>query len=239
LKKTKLLVTKGARENRSRPGIDPLFRSAAVAHGPRVIGVVLSGLLDDGTAGLMAIKKCGGVTVVQDPKDAAYPAMPQHAFDNADVDFCVPLDEMGPLLSKLVAQPRGRTKKVPDDVRTEAIIAERVLSDVSQVNGLGEQVPYNCPNCGGVLWELDTPGAKRYRCHTGHSFTRSALLASQSEKIEEMLWIALRMFEERRNLITSMLKSERGRHLQSSQQARLRETEGQIERIRTMLLGPG
>jgi two-component system, chemotaxis family, protein-glutamate methylesterase/glutaminase len=239
LKKTTLLVTKGARENRSRPGIDPLFRSAAVAHGARVIGVVLSGLLDDGTAGLLAIKKCGGVTIVQDPKDAAYSSMPQSAIDNAGVDFCVPLDEMGKLLAKLVAQPHGRTKTAPHDIQTEALIAERVLSDVSQVNGLGEQVPYNCPNCGGVLWKLDTQGAERYRCHTGHSFTRPALLASQSEKIEEMLWIALRMFEERRNLLTTMLKTARGRHIQRAQQERLTETEGHIERIRTMLLGSG
>jgi two-component system, chemotaxis family, protein-glutamate methylesterase/glutaminase len=237
VKKTKLLVTKGARENRSRPGIDPLFRSAAVAHGSRVIGVILSGLLDDGTAGLLAIKQCGGVSVVQDPKDAAYPAMPQNAVDNADVDFCVPLEQMGQLLTKLVAQRRGRTKTAPHDVRTEAVIAERVLSDVSQVNGLGDQVPYNCPNCGGVLWELGANGAKRYRCHTGHSFTRPALLVSQSEKIEEMLWIALRMFEERNNLLTTMLKKERGVHLRRWQTERLKETQGHIERIRAMLLG--
>jgi two-component system, chemotaxis family, protein-glutamate methylesterase/glutaminase len=235
LKKTTLLVTKGARENRSRPGIDPLFRSAAVAHGARVIGVVLSGLLDDGTAGLLAIKKCGGVAVVQDPRDAAYSTMPQSALDNADIDFCVRLDEMGALLTRLVAQRRGRTKTVPSDIRTEAVIAERVLSDVSQVEGLGNQVPYNCPNCGGVLWQLDTKGAKRYRCHTGHSFTRGTLLASQSEKIEEMLWIALRMFEERRNLLTTMIKTERG-GLRRSQADRLRETQDHIERIRAMLL---
>jgi two-component system chemotaxis response regulator CheB len=100
VKKRTLLVTKGARENRSRPGIDPLFRSAAVTHGPSVIGVVLTGMLDDGTAGLIAIKRCGGVTVVQDPKDAAYPAMPQSALDNLKVDYCVPLSEMGGLLEQ-------------------------------------------------------------------------------------------------------------------------------------------
>jgi two-component system chemotaxis response regulator CheB len=123
-----------------------------VAHGARVIGVVLSGLLDDGTAGSMAIKRCGGVTVVQDPKDAAYSPMPQSAVDNVDIDYCVAVADMGALLMKLASQPRGRTKKAPRDVRTEALIAERVLSDVKQVNGLGAQVPYNCPNCGGVLW---------------------------------------------------------------------------------------
>jgi len=183
VKKDKMLVTKGARENRHRPAIDPLFRSAAVAHGARVIGVVLTGMLDDGTAGLMAIKRCGGVTVVQDPRDAAYSGMPMNALNNVDVDFCVALAEMGPLLTRLVSQLHRKSKGVPSDIRTEAVIAERVLSDVSQVNGLGDQVPYNCPGCGGVLWEMDTPGEKRYRCHTGHSYTGPALLASQSEKI--------------------------------------------------------
>jgi two-component system chemotaxis response regulator CheB len=238
LKTDRMLVTKGARENRYRPGIDPLFRSAAVAHGARVIGVILTGMLDDGTAGLMAIKRCGGVTLVQDPRDAAYSGMPVSALDNVDVDFCVALSEMGPLLAKLVVQSHGKRKAVPSDIRTEARIAERVLSDVAQVNGLGDQVPYNCPNCGGVLWEIDTPGEKRYRCHTGHSYTGPALLASQSEKIEEMLWIALRMFEERKNLLTSMAKTAVYRSLKSSTVQRLGETEGYIRRIRGMLLSP-
>jgi two-component system chemotaxis response regulator CheB len=215
-----------------------VFRSAAVAHGSRVIGVVLTGMLDDGTAGLTAIRKCGGVTVVQDPKDAAYPGMPQSALDNLDVDFCVPIAEMGELLTTLVSKPHGKSKPAPADVRTEAKIAERVLSDVEQVNGLGDQVPYNCPNCGGVLWEMDASRAKRYRCHTGHSFTQEALLASQSEKIEEVLWVSLRMFEERRNLLTSMGKTAVHRSLKSSNRQRLRETAGYIERIRSLLLSP-
>lgn len=235
IKKNKVLVTKGARENRSRPGIDPLFRSAAVAHGARVIGVVLTGMLDDGTAGLIAIKKCGGVTVVQDPKGAAYPAMPQSALDNLKVDYCVPISEMGGLLEQLVHERPGKDKPVPADVRTEAIIAERVLSDVGQVNGLGEQVPYNCPNCGGVLWEINNPDIRRFRCHTGHSFTESALLTSQSEKIEETLWISLRMFEERTNLLNSMAK----RHASSKHKGplvqRAKETQVHIERVKAML----
>jgi two-component system, chemotaxis family, protein-glutamate methylesterase/glutaminase len=238
LKEHRLLVTKGARENRYRPGIDPLFRSAAVAHGSRVIGVVLTGMLDDGTAGLMAIKRCGGVTVVQDPTDAAYSGMPVSALDNVDVDYCVRIAEMGPLLAKLVVQAHGRNKAVPSDIRTEAVIAERVLSDVAQVNGLGKQVPYNCPNCGGVLWEIATPGEKRYRCHTGHSYTGPTLLASQSEKIEELLWVSLRMFEERKNLLTSMSKTTAHRSLKLSALQRVREAQGYIDRIRGMLLAP-
>jgi two-component system chemotaxis response regulator CheB len=239
IKATKVMVTKGARENRHRPGIDPLFRSAAVAHGPRVIGVVLTGMLDDGTAGLIAIKRCGGMTIVQDPRDAAYSGMPLSALENSNVDFCVPVAEMGPLLMALVSQRHGKSKAIPSDIRTEAVIAERVLSDVSQVNGLGDQVPYNCPGCGGVLWEMKTAREKRYRCHTGHSYTGPTLLASQSEKIEEMLWISLRMFEERKNLLVSMTKGARSATLKHSTRQRARETQGYIDRIRGMLLEPG
>jgi two-component system chemotaxis response regulator CheB len=238
LKKDRLLVRKGARENRNRPGIDPLFRSAAVAHGPRVIGVILTGMLDDGTAGLIAVQRCGGLTMVQDPKDAAYAGMPQSALDNVGVDFCLPLAEMGEALVRLVARSHGKAKPVPGDIRTEAVIAERVLSDVEQVQSLGSQVPYNCPNCGGVLWEMTTSKAKRYRCHTGHSFTGPALLASQSEKIEEILWISLRMFEERRNLLNRMVKTTVHRELKGSYRGRLEDAEGFIERIRGMLLAP-
>jgi two-component system chemotaxis response regulator CheB len=236
VKKTRLLVTKGARENRYRPAIDPLFRSAAVTHGPRVIGVVLTGMLDDGTAGLDAVKKCGGVTIVQDPKDAAYPEMPQSALDNLDVDHCVPASEIADLLAKLARERPGRRRPVPADIRIEAAIAERVLSDVAQVDGLGSQVPYNCPNCGGVLWEIDDPDAQRYRCHTGHSFTAPALLTSQSEKIEETLWVSLRMLEERKNLLNNMARRDTRAKGKSPYRERAAETNTHIERIRAMLL---
>jgi two-component system, chemotaxis family, protein-glutamate methylesterase/glutaminase len=236
VKKNKLLVTKGARENRNRPGIDPLFRSAAVTHGPSVIGVVLTGMLDDGTAGLIAIKKCGGVTVVQDPKDAAYPGMPQSALNNLKVDYCVPIAEMGRLLETLCHEHPGKTKPIPKDISTEAEVAERVLSDVAQVNGLGSLVPYNCPNCGGVLWEIDSPDLKRYRCHTGHSFSVSALLTSQSEKIEETLWVALRMFEERKNLLNNIAHEQTKVKGKNSAAQRAKETQVHIERIKAMLL---
>jgi two-component system, chemotaxis family, protein-glutamate methylesterase/glutaminase len=235
VKERTILVTKGARENRCRPAIDPLFRSAAVTHGAKVIGVVLTGMLDDGTAGMIAIKKCGGVTVVQDPADATYPAMPQSAIDNADVDHVVPLAAMGELLERLSREPSGASTAVPKDVEVEAAIAERVLSDVDEVNGLGDQVPYNCPNCGGVLWEMDAPDQARYRCHTGHSFTQSTLLASQSEKIEETLWIALRMFEERKNLLNGIIRRQ-GPTRSTSTSQRATETEVHIERIRAMLM---
>ena len=235
LKDRTVLVSKGARENRYRPAIDPMFRSAAVAHGSRVISVVLTGHLDDGTEGTSAVKRCGGTTVVQDPADAAYPDMPASA-STVGVDHSVPLRELGVLLDRLARTAPGKKRRVPDDVRMEATIAERVLSDVSAVNALGDQVPYNCPNCGGVLWEMDTSDTLRFRCHTGHSFTAPTLLAEQSGKIEETLWITLRMLEERRNLLRSMRS-----HGQATKSAIEREndTEIHIERIRAILLAGG
>ncbi|HEY3197190.1 MAG TPA: chemotaxis protein CheB [Nitrospirales bacterium] len=236
IKRNHFLVTKGARENRFRPAIDPLFRSAAVTHGPRVIGVILSGMLNDGTAGLAAIKKCGGIAVVQDPKDAAYPDMSEAALRSVNVDHCVPIAEMGRLLEFLTHGKPGKSKPIPQGVRTEAEIAERVLSDVAQVNTLGKQVPYNCPGCGGVLWQIGGRTKQRYRCHTGHSFTESALLASQTEKIEETLWVSLRMLEERKNLLDTMMLTEKRSSAKVSYAERLRDTNVHIERIRAMLL---
>ncbi|MBA3461546.1 MAG: chemotaxis protein CheB [Deltaproteobacteria bacterium] len=235
IKGTTLLVSKGARENRYRPAIDPMFRSAAVSHGSRVISVVLTGNLDDGTEGTSAVKRCGGTTVIQEPGDAAYPAMPESA-RAVGVDHTVPLRELGVLLDRLVRTRPGKKRRVPDDIRMEATIAERVLSDVAAVEALGEQVPYNCPNCGGVLWEMDTSDTLRFRCHTGHSYTAPSLLAEQSGKIEETLWVTLRMLEERRNLLRSMRK--KGQSTQSATE-REQDTETHIERIRAILLAGG
>lgn len=230
-----LLVTKGARENRYRPAIDPMFRSAAVTHGASVIGVVLTGMLDDGTAGLTAIKRCGGITVVQNPKNAAYPEMPQSALNNVDVDHCVELSEMSGLLERLIRSAPGKKDCIPKDIQIEAVIAERILSDVAEVNALGVQVPYNCPNCGGVLWKIDATDL-RYRCHTGHSFTAACLLTSQSEKIEETLWVSLRMFEEHKNLLNNMAEAESRARAKASYKQREKDIQIHIERIRAMLL---
>ncbi|MES2743593.1 MAG: chemotaxis protein CheB [Pseudomonadota bacterium] len=200
----RILITKGARENRARPAIDPLFRSAAVEYGNRVIGVLLTGYLDDGTAGLTVVHRCGGICVVQDPADAAYPDMPQNALNQVPVDYCVPLAQMGSLLVKLTGRRRGVQKPVPPDIAIEAQIAKRVLSDLESVEALGTQVPFNCPGCGGVLWQVAKNRQLRFRCHTGHAYTAQTLMAEQTAKMEETLWVALRMFEEHRNLLVTM-----------------------------------
>ncbi|MEO6097848.1 MAG: chemotaxis protein CheB [Fibrobacteria bacterium] len=253
-----ILVTKGARENRSRPSIDPLLRSAAVAYGSGAIGVVLTGYLDDGTSGMMAIKRCGGTCIVQDPRDAAFPDMPQSVLNNLKVDHCVPLAGMGALLVYLVQRlPKSTSgamgakgakgdkgasgamrNGIPEDIVIEAKIAKRVLSDLSAVEALGDQVPFNCPECGGVLWQMAKGNLVRYRCHTGHAFTSSVLLAEQTAKIEETLWVALRMFEERRNLLHTMAVSKGGAPGNGAKSAseRAKDSEIHIERIRAMLL---
>jgi two-component system, chemotaxis family, protein-glutamate methylesterase/glutaminase len=229
----KMLVTKGARENRYRPAIDPLFRSAAVAYGTGVIGIILTGYLDDGTSGMLAIKRCGGVCIAQDPSDAAYPDMPQSVITHVGADFIVPLAQMGALLETLVSRTLNSTSTPPADLVIEAGIAQRVVSDLHAVESLGRQVPYNCPDCGGVLWQMDHDAVVRYRCHTGHAFSSAALLARQSEKIEETLWVALRMFEERQNLISAMGSSQKA--LSSSVVERVQESQVHIDRIRAML----
>ena len=230
----KMQVTKGAHENRSRPAIDPLFRSAAVAFGNGVIGILLTGYLDDGTAGMKVIKRCGGVCIVQDPEEAEYPAMPKNAVNNVKVDYSIPISEMGDLLNKLILNKLPKQKAIPEDILTEAKIAERVLSDLSSVNKLGDQVPFNCPGCGGVLWKVKKDSNLRFRCHTGHAYTAASLLADQNHKIEETMWHALRMFEEHKNLLSIMADEKRGVGSKTALE-RAEMTGVHIQRIRAIL----
>jgi two-component system, chemotaxis family, protein-glutamate methylesterase/glutaminase len=229
----KALVTKGARENRYRPAIDPLFRTAAVAYGKGVIGVILTGYLDDGTSGMMAIKRCGGVCIAQDPATRRIRTCRSRSSATwAPITACrsrrwAPAGEAGGAKGWLAPA------KPPADLVIEAKIAQRVVSDLKSVETLGDQVPFNCPDCGGVLWQMKHGALLRYRCHTGHAFSSAALLAQQGEKIEETLWVALRMFEERQNLISTM--GSRQKELSSSVLERVSESQVHIDRIRAML----
>ena len=230
----KILVTKGAHENRSRPAIDPLFRSAAVAFGTGVIGILLTGYLDDGTSGMKAIKKCGGICIVQDPDEAEYPDMPRNALNNVKIDYCLPISEMGAMLYKKISRKLQKRKTVPEDILIEAKIAERVLSDLASVNKLGDKVPFNCPGCGGVLWKVGDDNDLRFRCHTGHAYTAAYLLADQTNKIEETMWTALRMFEENKNLLTEMARVKKGVGSKTALE-RAKMSQVHIDRIRAIL----
>ena len=230
-----LLVTKGPRENHYRPSVDALFRSAAVAFGDRTVGIVLTGMLHDGTAGLEFIKRCGGIAIVQDPTEAEYPSMPQSALHNVAIDYVAPLALMGQLLDEILGTPLGRPAEVPEDLKLEAAIAERVVGTTEEANKLGHQVPLTCPDCGGNLWEVNEGKVLRFRCHTGHAFTADALLNGSQQTLEETLWVALRMMEERKTLLGSM--AARGEGYYSVQQAeRLEEITKHINRLREFLL---
>lgn len=231
-----VLVTKGPRENHYRPAADSLFRSAAVAYGPRTVGIILTGMLFDGTAGLEFIKRCGGVAIVQDPHEAEYPSMPETALRNVDVDYVVPLALMGPLLDEITRGTVPEQKiDIPEDIKQEAAIAERVVGTTDAVAALGHLAPLTCPDCGGTLWEMKAGTLLRFRCHTGHAFTGDALIHNTQQKLEESLWVALRMMEERKNLLSSM--AARGEVPNSVQQEeRIMEIKKHVNRLREFLL---
>ena len=193
-------VTKGPKENRFRPAVDPLFRSAAYIYSTRVIGVVLSGALDDGTAGLWAIKLRGGTAVVQDPADAMHRSMPLNALENVDVDYKVPVGEIGQLLGRLTREaaapeplfaPRERER-----MEAEVKIARESDPRLEDVLGFGQLSPFTCPECHGVLTMYRDGNIIRFRCHTGHALSSGTLLEATSEETERRLLDAVRALDE-------------------------------------------
>jgi len=206
-----MLLRRGPRENLARPAIDPLFRSAALSYGANVIGVLLSGSLSDGTAGLRAVKAVGGLAVVQDPKDALVPSMVESALRYVDVDHCLPAAELGALLAKLAAEPAGETFAAPPTVRLEAAIAAQEHSTMKEVDRLGELSVFTCPECHGPLWEIEDGDMLRYRCHTGHAFTADAVMEAQAIEADEILWSLLRSHQQRAEFARRMAEREKTR----------------------------
>jgi two-component system, chemotaxis family, protein-glutamate methylesterase/glutaminase len=201
-------VTRGPKEHRFRPAVDPLFRSAAFAYGPRVVGVVLSGALDDGSAGLRTIKRRGGIAIVQDPLDADVPSMPRNAMRACAVDHVVPAAELADLLVRLSRAP---SQTVPEGVVVEdekTAIEIRIAAADSPfeagVMKLGEPTPFTCPECHGVLLAMPDGPLRRFRCHTGHAFSADSLLAAITSTAEDQLWSALRSLDENVLLLTHL-----------------------------------
>jgi two-component system, chemotaxis family, protein-glutamate methylesterase/glutaminase len=227
----------GPEENRWRPSIDVLFRSAAAYYNGRTIGIILTGMLDDGTAGMLAIRKTGGRCIVQDPNEAEYPDMPLSVLNNMEVDHCVPLSEMGKVLNELV-QTEPKRAEIPKEIMQEAAIAEKISTGIDVVDKMGEHSVYTCPDCGGSLWELKDTHSDRYRCHIGHSYSERDLVVKQAENIEATLWVAVRIMEERRNLLRKMEQDTKERGFQriaSDHGDRAHELEHHIERLKEML----
>lgn len=235
-----VLLRRGPRENLARPAIDPLFRSAACSFGARVIGVVLSGALNDGTAGLRAIKRCGGIAVVQTPSDAAVSAMPLTALQHVSVDHVAPASALGGLLTQLTGEPAGETPIIPLDIKLETAIAAQELSDMAIDEQLGNLSSFTCPECGGALWEINEGSLLRYRCHVGHAFTAEAVLDAQTNGAEEMLWALMRSHQERAALVRRMAERERTQNkeeLANHLEQRAREYDEDAAVVRGMLRG--
>lgn len=237
-------VLRGPKENRYRPAVDPLFRSAAVAYGPRVVGVVLTGALDDGTVGMRAVKQRGGVGVVQDPREALYSGMPRSAMENANIDYILPLAEIAPLLVRLANEPADEEGRypVPEDLKLEVKIAEQDIGAedlIKSVNQLGKISAFTCPDCHGALWELRDGELVRFRCHVGHAFSADSLEAEQSEALEGALWSALRALEEKMALSRKMANRARERNnllAANSFEMKARVAEQHAEMLRNILL---
>jgi two-component system chemotaxis response regulator CheB len=197
----------GPKENYTRPAIDPLFRSAAAFDG-HVIGVVLTGYLDDGTAGLQAIKACGGYAIVQDPADAQVPDMPQSARAYVAVDHVLPLSQIAPLLASLAKAPVSVNDKEPpisELIQMENRYIEGTAG-IDDIERIGSRSAYTCPECSGVLWKINGAAPPRFRCHTGHAFSFRTLMELQEQAVEEALWASLRALQEKLRMERDMLQ---------------------------------
>lgn len=222
VRQDRLCLSRGPRENGHRPAIDSLFRSASYAFQQRVIGIILSGMLDDGVAGLATIKAHGGLTIVQDPQEALFNSMPRHAIAAVEVDYILKLHEIAPVLvqllnsSALPLTPSAsmhlpiaseddmtnpfETESNPDPETNHGTESDIVLQDKhvrEQGRFPGSPSPLTCPDCGGVLWELHNGNVIRFRCHVGHAYSLDSLMAEQAEDVERALWSAVRVLEEK------------------------------------------
>jgi two-component system chemotaxis response regulator CheB len=250
-----LRLSGGPRENGHRPAIDLLFRSAAQSRGPRVIGVVLTGLLDDGAAGLRRIKERDGAAVVQSPDDALYPAMPSSAIAATDVDAVIPLDQMAATIARLLKEPvaayrpeRERDAALPLESRPDVDESPAgVEVDAKVAGGAGAPVAdghhgtltgLTCPECGGALSETRDGALQRFSCKVGHSYSLESMLSEQGRALESTLWGALRALEERADLLRRLARRSSGITRRRFEQ-RSRQADGDANRVRATLLAAG
>ncbi|HWP41914.1 MAG TPA: chemotaxis protein CheB [Blastocatellia bacterium] len=241
IKRGHLRLTRGPKENGHRPAVDPLFRTAARSYGRRVAGVVLSGTLDDGTAGLAAIKERGGLAIAQSPDTALYPGMPLSAIENVQVDYILPVSEIAPLLAQLADEPvdeRGDAA-MSDEMEMEADIVELEPHSLYSEKRPGVPSRFTCPDCNGVLWEIDDEGLLRFRCRVGHAYSSESLLAEQFDAVESALWAALRALEENISLASRVAARMRNRgHQRTAERFERQVVEGerQAEVLRRVLM---
>jgi two-component system chemotaxis response regulator CheB len=231
----RLSLGEGPRENNARPAIDPMLRSAAVCCGSRTVGVVLTGTLGDGASGLWSIHQAGGITVVQDPKDAAFAEMPLTALNRAKPDHVVPLAAIPALLARLAHEPAGEAKPLPRSINYEVEIARTGRSGMDEIDALGRRSVLSCPDCGGVMWEIDEGELSRFRCHVGHTYTSELMSLALDENLRRALASATRALDERTALARKLYnQAVASRHplLAENWAQKVREFERETEIIR-------
>nr|WKF55619.1 Chemotaxis response regulator protein-glutamate methylesterase of group 3 operon [Paraburkholderia busanensis] len=240
LESTGIRVTRGPKECRARPAIDVLFRSAAQAYGGRVIGVILSGALDDGTAGLWAVKDRGGMAMVQTPSDAMHASMPESAIEHVMVDFAGSVESLAKEIARCVGTPvAAHAIPLPESLAIENRIAASGDGLTAGVMGLGKISWYTCPDCHGVLVQIEEGSVIRFRCHTGHAFSIKTLIAEINAAIDSGLWDTLRAIEERVMLLRQMatLAGQSGSPLEMQSCLRqANEAERRLNPLRELLL---
>jgi two-component system chemotaxis response regulator CheB len=224
----RIAVIRGPKENSHRPSIDVMFRSAAQSYGARVVGVVLSGFRDDGTAGLVEIKKAGGLAIVQDPTEAAVPHMPQHAAERVKPDHVLPIGEIPEVLMQLASQHAIKDPVVAAEVN------EELFPQDEKMERDGRPSAFTCPACSGTLWELDEGGILRFRCRVGHAYSAETMFASQVENVENSLYAALRALEENSELARRIAK--RARVSRQEQLAEKYEAQADANEVHAQLL---
>jgi two-component system chemotaxis response regulator CheB len=200
LQEGKIVVKRGPKENRFRPAIDALFRSAAYVYGSRVIGIILSGLLDDGASGIWTIKQMGGTVIVQEPEDAEQPQLPKNVLQYVVPDYTLAAIDMGPIVAGLVKEPAPTKKNLTQEelqrLEMEVVIATKDNAFEMGVMNMGELTTFTCPECAGTLVRLEEADMIRFRCHTGHAYTASSLASEVTESVEAKLWQSMRALEE-------------------------------------------
>jgi two-component system chemotaxis response regulator CheB len=211
-------VTSEPHENRMRPAINPLFRTAAATRNSRTVAVLLSGTRDDGIAGLVAVKRCGGIVIAQHPTEARFGDMPRKALDAVEVDHVLRLEQMPALIDSL-SREFAPLVPVPRDVIIEAQLAQG--SWAGAVETIGECQPFACPECGGPLWKIGNTDTAIYRCGVGHALSADALLDEQADEIERALWVAVRTLDERAAVLASIVEraENRGRNADREREA--------------------
>jgi two-component system, chemotaxis family, protein-glutamate methylesterase/glutaminase len=237
IKGDRVVATHGPRENMWRPAIDVLFRSAAVWHSTRVIGVLLSGELDDGTSGMQALRACGATTIVQEPATAEFPTMPRVALANTAVDYRAEASEIGSLIARLIDEPVGEFPAIPIALRQEVEMADESTALTTADIVPNGPTALSCPECGGPLWQPD-PTSKSFRCLVGHAYHIGTLRSAIDDALDRTLWAAIRLFEQRAH-IAQMMADDARRHKLSKRAdvhaARAKEAKLHVTRLRELL----